>query len=51
MNEAGHSGTSWALTCAMIKEFCTNGEEFVKFVNEKEISNEEIDTDNIDIAD
>jgi hypothetical protein len=33
MDDQGHSGMSWSLVCAMIKEFCTNGEEFVKWLN------------------
>lgn len=33
MEKQGHSGMSWSLVCAMIKEFCTNGEEFVIWLN------------------
>ena len=36
MEEQGHSGMSWSLVCAMIKEFCTNGKEFVMWLNKKE---------------
>lgn len=35
MEEQGHSGMSWSLVCAMIKEFCTHGEEFVMWLNKK----------------
>lgn len=35
MEEQGHSGMSWSLVCAMIKEFCTNGAEFVMWLNKK----------------
>ena len=36
MEEQGHSGMSWSLVCAMIREFCTNGKEFVMWLNKKE---------------
>lgn len=35
MEEQGHSGMSWSLVCAMIKEFCIHGEEFVMWLNKK----------------
>ncbi len=35
MEEQGHSGMSWSLVCAMIKEFCVHGEEFVMWLNKK----------------
>lgn len=35
MEEQGHSGMSWSLVCAMIKEFCIYGEEFVMWLNKK----------------
>ena len=35
MEEQGHSGMSWSLVCAMIKEFCNHGEEFVMWLNKK----------------
>lgn len=35
MEKQGHSGMSWSLVCAMIKEFCTYGEEFVMWLNKK----------------
>jgi hypothetical protein len=33
MKAQGHSGMSWSLVCSMIKIFCTNGEEFVEWLN------------------
>ena len=36
MEEQGHSGMSWSLVCAMIKEFCNHGEEFVMWLNKKQ---------------
>lgn len=36
MEEQGHSGMSWSLVRAMIREFCTNGKEFVMWLNKKE---------------
>jgi len=36
MEEQDHSGTSWYLMRSMVKEFCTNGEEFIKYLDEKE---------------
>ena len=36
MEEQGHSGMSWSLVCAMIKEFCIHGEEFVMWLNKKQ---------------
>ena len=35
MENQGHSGMSWSLVCAMIKEFCIHGEEFVMWLNNK----------------
>lgn len=35
MEDQGHSGMSWSLVCAMIKEFCIHGEEFVMWLNNK----------------
>ena len=35
MEDQGHSGMSWSLVCAMIKEFCIHGEEFVMWLNKK----------------
>ena len=35
MEDHGHSGMSWSLVCAMIKEFCIHGEEFVMWLNKK----------------
>ena len=35
MEDQGHSGMSWSLVCAMIKEFCVHGEEFVMWLNKK----------------
>ena len=35
MEGQGHSGMSWSLVCAMIKEFCIHGEEFVMWLNKK----------------
>ncbi len=32
IDSQGHSGMSFSLVCAMIKEFCDRGEDFVKFV-------------------
>ena len=31
-NNQGHSGMSYGLVCAMLKEFVDNGEEFLKFI-------------------
>ena len=36
MEDQGHSGMSWYLVCAMIKEFCIHGEEFVMWLNKKQ---------------
>ena len=35
MEDQGHSGMSWSLVCAMIKEFCVHGEEFVMWLNKE----------------
>ena len=35
MEDQGHSGMSWSLVCAMIKEFCEHGEKFVMWLNKK----------------
>lgn len=32
MDNQGHSGMSWPLVCALIKEFCLHGEEFVTYL-------------------
>lgn len=32
LNNQGHSGMSYGLVCAMLKEFVDNGEEFLKFI-------------------
>ena len=32
LNNQGHSGMSYGLVCAMLKEFVDNGEEFLKFM-------------------
>lgn len=34
MENQGHSGMSWSLVCAMVKEFCVHGEEFIKWLKE-----------------
>ena len=41
MEEQGHSGMSWSLVCAMVKEFCTNGKEFLDYLENKEKETEE----------
>lgn len=57
MNEQGHSGTSWAITCSLIKEFCDKGEDFVQYLDDRDKSDMlgEIDDvgniDNIDHGD
>lgn len=33
MNDQNHSGMSWALTKSMVKELCSRGEEFAKYIN------------------
>lgn len=35
MEEQGHSGMSWSLVCAMIREFCEHGKEFVMWLDKK----------------
>lgn len=32
MDDQGHSGMSWSLVCALIKEFCIHGKEFVAYL-------------------
>lgn len=35
LEKQNHSGMSYRLVCEMIKEFCTNGNEFISYINEK----------------
>lgn len=33
LKKQNHSGISYSIVCSMIKEFCTNSDEFLKYIN------------------